>query len=176
MMMKTVTLLCTLLLTMSIFAQQPPSTAPAQIDAMKQCSFLVGEWKGEGWMAMGPGDRRTFSQMETVESKLDGLVLQIEGLGKDASGKIVHHALATVAYDPESKSYRFRSYENHGRYLDTNAECNGSTLLWFMQAGPRKIRYTIRLNEKQQWSEIGEASPDGTSWMKFFEMTLSRVK
>ena len=36
---------------------QRPS--PARLEAMKKLDFLVGEWKGEGWNEMVPGQRRT---------------------------------------------------------------------------------------------------------------------
>ena len=52
-------------------AQDP---AAAQREAMKKLDFLVGEWKGEGWMEFAPGQRRTFRGTEVVQSKLDGLL------------------------------------------------------------------------------------------------------
>jgi len=158
------------------FAQQPPSMVPEQTEAMKQCAFLEGEWKGAGWMMMGPNDRRTFTQTENVVSKLNGLVLQIDGLGKNPDGKVVHEALATIAFDERTKSYHFRSYEALGHYLDTDTSCSNNTLVWTLPAGPRKMRYTIKLNDKKQWFEIGEFSTDGTNWQKFFEMTLDKAK
>ncbi len=165
-----------LVLSTLAFAQQPPSTVAEQTEAMKQCAFVIGEWKGSGWMMMGPQNRRTFTQSETVVPKLNGLVLQIDGLGTNPEGKVVHEALATIAYDPGTKTYRFRSYEAQGHYLDTDATCHDSTLVWNINAGPRKIRYTITLNEKKQWFEIGESSADGSNWQKFFEMTLDKTK
>lgn len=38
------------------------------------------------------------------------------------------------------------------------------------------IRYTIVLNDKGEWFEIGERSTDGVAWTKFFEMTLQKVQ
>lgn len=169
-------LILLLFVSMVALAQQPPSTVPQQTEAMKQCAFLVGEWKGSGWLTMGSPERRTFTQSENFVSKLNGLVLQIDGLGKNAEGKVVHEALATIAYDPREKAYHFRSYDAQGHYLDTDATCHDNTLVWNMNAGPRKIRYTISLNEKKQWSEIGETSADGNAWQKFFEMTLDKSK
>jgi hypothetical protein len=153
----------------------PPSTVPMQIEAMKACSFLVGQWEGQGWMAFGPGDRRTFHQTEHVTSKLDGLLLQVEGLGKDDAGRTVHAALAILSYDPNEKRHRFKSYEHMGRSVDAAAECRDGKIAWILPAGPRTIRYTITLDEKGQWYEIGEATTDGKTYQKFFEMTLDRV-
>jgi hypothetical protein len=154
----------------------PPSTVPAQIEAMKACSFLAGQWQGEGWMAFGPGERRSFHQTEDVTFKLNGLLLQIEGLGKNDAGATAHAALAILSYDPDEKRYRFKSYEHMGHTVDAAAECRDGTMTWILPAGPRTIRYTINLNQKGQWYEIGEATTDGKSYQKFFEMTLDRIK
>ena len=37
------------------------------------------------------------------------------------------------------------------------------------------MRFTLHLNDKNQWVEIGEFSRDGNQWMKFMEMTLDKV-
>ena len=52
-----------------------------QVNEMKKVQWLVGKWEGEGWMMFGPEEKHTFSQIETVTSKLNGLLLAIEGLG-----------------------------------------------------------------------------------------------
>jgi hypothetical protein len=38
------------------------------------------------------------------------------------------------------------------------------------------VRYTITRDDKGRWFEVGEVSPDGKAWRKFFEMTLEAVK
>ena len=49
-------------------------------------------------------------------------------------------------------------------------------LQWLIPIPQGQIRYTIRLDQGRHWSEIGEMSPDGgTTWRKFFEMTLTKV-
>src|SRR5438477_10107575 len=93
---------------------QPPAPA-AQREAMKKLDFLVGEWKGEGWMEFAPGQRRTFRGTEVVQSKLDGLLLTIEGLhrgqvGGTGEGAVVHQAFALVSYDDKAKRYRCQAY------------------------------------------------------------------
>src|SRR3954465_4448796 len=89
---------------------QPPAPA-AQRDAMKKLDFLVGEWKGEGWMEFAPGQKRTFKGTEVVQSKLDGLLLAIEGLHRGRVGDkeevVVHNAFGLVSYDDKAKRYRF---------------------------------------------------------------------
>jgi hypothetical protein len=48
-------------------------------------------------------------------------------------------------------------------------------MTWSMAVSPRQMRYKISLNEKDQWSEIGESSTDGKRWEQFFAMTLNKT-
>ena len=47
---------------------------------------------------------------------------------------------------------------------------------WETASPAGKLRFTITHTDKDEWFESGEASEDGKSWRKFFEMTLHRVK
>ncbi|HKV39538.1 MAG TPA: hypothetical protein VJX67_10020 [Blastocatellia bacterium] len=160
-------------------AQTPPSVS---IEAMSKLTFLQGEWRGDGWIRMGPGQPRKFSQTETVQTKLDGLVTMIEGLGRgadtDNKGAIVHDALALVSYDEGSKTYRFHAYTGDGRSVDAEAKLvSGNILQWgFSTPQGARIKYTMDLSQSGKWHEIGEYSADGKSWLKFFEMSLQRAR
>jgi hypothetical protein len=178
-MKKLATLLFLLALPVVTLAQSP--TAAAQRAEMKKLDFLLGQWQGEGWIMMGQGERRTFRQTETVQSRVDGLVLMVDGLGKDKTpGKedvVVHNAFAVAAYDAQAKQFRWRAFRADGLVVDTDANVTENSLVWGLQA-PRggEVRFTIKLTDKGQWFEIGEFSQDGKTWQKFFEMTLQRVK
>jgi len=159
---------------------QSPTTA-AQQDAMKRLDFLVGQWKGEGWMQVA-GQRRTFKGTEVVQRKLDGLLVAIEGLHRGQVGEkgeegVVHHAFALVSYDDKAKRYRFQAFTGQGTYEDAEAKVSDAQLVWGMKV-PQfgDIRLTIKLDDKGRWFETGEMSRDGKMWQQFFEMTLQRVK
>lgn len=156
-------------------AQQPGPTLQEQTQAMKACSFLEGQWSGQGWISFGPDQRRTFHETESVQPKLDGLVLQVDGTGTNDAGKVVHAALGILSFDGETKHYNFRAYDGSGHSLDAAADCKDGTMTWSMGADPRKMRYTIMLNGKGQWHETGEISAGDDSWHPFFEMTLSKT-
>lgn len=171
-------LLWVIALSVPLSAQNPTS---AQSDAMKKLDFLVGQWKGEGWISFGPGQRRTFTQTETVEPKLGGLLLVVDGLGKskDAAneGAVVHNAFAVVSYDDKTKQVRWHAYTAEGVYVDTELKSvQERTLQWSILSPGRSIRFTMSFIEKDRWLEVGEFSQDGKSWLKFFDMTLQRVK
>jgi hypothetical protein len=160
---------------------QPPTAPAAQRDAMKKLDFLLGQWEGEGWMEFAPGQRRTFKGTEVVQSKLDGLLLAVEGQHRGQAGDkgpqvIVHSAFALVSYDAKAKRYRFQAFTGRGNYEDAEAKVSEGRLVWGTKV-PQfgDVRYTIKLDDKGRWVEIGQMSRDGKAWQQFFAMTLRRV-
>ncbi len=163
----------------NLAAQAPPPPDPAAQSAqVKKLDFIVGEWNGEGWMDMPGGAREIFTSWEKVQSKLDGLALLVEGLHKSkATGKVVHQTLAVLSYDEPAKNFRFKTNLANGRAGDfTGSVPSDNVFVWGMDSPRNKIRYTITLNAKGEWFEIGEYSADGATWRKFFEMTLRKGK
>ena len=166
-----------LLLPIMLSAQMP---VLSQSEEMKKLDFLVGRWQGEGWIMLGPGQRRTFRQTESVQPKAGGTVLLIEGMGrsKDAAneGATIHSAFAVVSYDRGAKVFRWRAYRADGNSIDTEAKVSENMLVWGFRDLRGETRFTTKLNEKGQWFEVGEFSRDGKTWQKFLEMILDRVK
>jgi hypothetical protein len=155
-------------------AQAQP--ADPGLEAMRGVGFLVGHWEGEGSVRQGPGDPVPFKSKETIESRLDGRILTVEGLHHSAASpeRVVHHAFAVISYDAAAGHYRFHSYLADGHDGDYPAELKDGAFVWAMehpQAG--HIRYTIRAKDGR-WVETGESSRDRVSWTRFFEMTLAR--
>jgi hypothetical protein len=148
---------------------------------MKKLEFLVGRWQGESWLEFAPGQRRTSRGTETVQSKLGGLLLTIEGVHRRRAdgrgeGAVVHNAFAVVSYDDKAKRYRFQAFTAQGQYADAEAKVGDRRLEWGLRVpGFGEVRYAITLNDKGQWSETGEVSRDGKAWRQFFGMTLDRV-
>src|SRR5690242_11604067 len=54
---------------------------PPEAAEMKKLGFMIGTWKGDSWIAMGP-QRRTSTVTENVQSRQNGRLLVIEGIGK----------------------------------------------------------------------------------------------
>ncbi|GAA4358972.1 hypothetical protein GCM10023185_25130 [Hymenobacter saemangeumensis] len=155
-------------------------TTPTAAERIKPLLFLEGQWKGRGWIMLGPGQRSEFNQTEKVEQKLGGSIIAIEGRGTDPNDdkRVIHHAFATMAYDAPSGTHRMRAYKADGSYIDALATVNpnGSVSWGFDMPKAGKVRFTMELNSKGQWHETGEFSPDGTKWFPNFEMTLDKVK
>ncbi len=151
-------------------------------EKMKVFESWAGRWQGEGSMQMGPGEAKKSSVDEHIESKLDGTIVVVEGVGKakDASGKefVVHHAFAVLSYDPQTEGYKFRSYLSDGRSTDAWLKVlEPNKFQWGFDSPRGKIRYNINIDAaKKTWNEVGEYSPDGNNWSKFFEMSLAKVE
>ncbi len=162
-------------------AAQPQDAATAQREAMKRLDPWVGQWQGSGWVMDGPSRiRQEFTITETVQSKLGGRALLVEGAGKGKDPKSgaeidTHNTLAILSYDEKAKIYRFRTHEAKGRALDAEARPIEGGLEWEFrdEATGATIRFTIHL-DGSRWHEVGEATRDGKTWYKFLEMTLQR--
>ena len=154
-------------------------SAAVQRAEMKKLEHWVGEWKGSGWMMVGPGQRHESTVTEKVTSKLDGMVFIIEGKGiaKAEGGKdrVVHDALAILSYDDKAKLYRFRTHEVNGRSVESELKMVDGGMQWGFREPQRNgtVRFSVKMDGKT-WNEIGEISFDGTTWMKFMEMTLKK--
>jgi hypothetical protein len=180
-MKKLFALLLVAVLPISVSAQPP---TPKESEGLKSLDWMVGSWEGKSWIEFAPGQRRTNNSMETVESKVGGAVLLIEGFhkgkrpGQDGKDEEVttHDALSMLLYDAKAKRYRFVAYSARQGYGDFEAKLIDGGWQWEMASPAGKLRFTITHTEKDEWAEKGEASQDGKSWRKFFEMTLHRVK
>lgn len=159
-----------------------PAAAAAQhasaSEKMASLTFLAGEWSGTGWIIMGDG-RQSFFQTERVYPTVDGELLVIEGAGytDETQEHLVHNAYAVLSHDFRNDTYRMHAYRSGGYMIEAEVEAGDESFIWTM-TDPQwgMIRYTISLNDEDQWSEIGEVSrDDGVSWFQFFEMTLDRL-
>lgn len=167
--MKTaLTIVLTAFLIHSSFSQ-PVQPDPEIQAKMAELAFIVGNWKGDGWM-MREGGRAEFNQTENIAYKLDSTIIVIEGLGM-AGGRVIHNAYAIISYDKENGEYSFRSYLPNGQNNEFDAELIDNKLHWYPNDN---VRYIIWLNEKGQWYETGEYKK-GEEWVQYFEMTLDRV-
>jgi hypothetical protein len=174
------------LLLLGVFPISLPAqpTTPKQPESLKSLDWMVGSWEGKSWIEFAPGQRRTNNSLEIVHSKVGGAVLLIEGFhkgkrpGQDGKEEEVttHDALSMLLYDGKAKRYRFVTYTARQGYGDFEAKLIDGGWQWEMANSAGKLRFTITHTDKDEWFENGEASQDGKSWHKFFEMTLHRVK
>ena len=152
--------------------------SPTAKAAMARIAQMAGRWKGGGWIDT-PSGRHESNSEETIEMRLDGTAILLEGFHTDVkTGEVNHHALAIIAWDDNQKQYRFMSALAAGRTGYFPAKLEGSTFVWSIPIpnGPT-TRFTISLDDPDKWREVGEQTRDGgATWTKFFEMNLARAK
>lgn len=167
------------LISASLSNGQDAASTTAQRAAMKKLDVWVGEWKGTGWIRMGP-QKNDFTITETIQSKLDGLALHIEGLGKAneaASGREVttHNAIGVITYDDKAKRYRFWHFKAGDVPGEAELKVIDGGFEWERRTDRGTARFTSKV-DGDNWQEVGEASNDGKTWVKFMEMRLQRQK
>lgn len=156
----------------------PPAEPDPGIEAMRKLDRLAGRWEGSGWMRRGPGEPARIRSTETVEYRLGGRVLVVEGQhwAADDPSLMVHHALGVISHDPETGRYRFRTYLASGQEGDHEMWLDGDAIVWLIDGTEREIRYTITIRDGE-WHEGGEISMDGgKTWHEFFGMNLKRQR
>jgi hypothetical protein len=157
-------------------AQAPPMPdLDRQRAEVAKLAWMIGEWSGEGWMQRGP-ERHEFTQTESIRAALDGLALIVKGEGRSKSDpeRVIHRALGVLAFDEAAGGLRFSTWTGEGRSTVAEVEPTAAGFVWGFSTPSGRIRYTV-VHDEGTWTEIGEFSRDGESWMKFFEMTLRRA-
>ncbi len=154
----------------------PTPPMPPTVPSLQRFEGLVGEWSGTGWIRTGPGAPTQFTAHETVESRLDGTVLVIEGNHVDADSVPVHRTFGVLSGDPSTGAYRLDAWTAGGAATRGTATATDSGLQWgYTHPRAGEIRFTIE-QEGDRWHEVGEMSRDGgTTWLPFFEMHLTRA-
>jgi len=162
--------------TASLLAQPNVVPSDALKSAMEKIRPMEGQWRGSGWIRMGP-QKHEFIQTESVTAHANGTALTIDGLGREAENPdvIVHQAFAVISYDQAAGKYLMRAIRGDGNHVDADFAVNpdGSITWGFTHPMAGQVRYTIRL-EDGKWVENGEMNRDGKSWVPFFEMQLER--
>lgn len=177
--MKNIVVLCmvTGMLATKAFTQPTDSIAK---EKMKPFANWVGHWQGESTTEMRQSEPKKALVDEYVTFKLNGAVLQFDGLGKASSAPetVVHNAMGILYFDQAKQKYGFNAFLHDGRntaaWFDIIEE---NKYQWGFDVPSGNIRYTITLDSKANtWDEIGEYSPDkGKTWYKFFQMKLKKV-
>lgn len=160
-------------------AAETPKAAPGSSvrDAISRLPIQPGVWEGEAWFRTGPGEPQKIQQSERIETRLDGVVLLIEGIGRAEDGTIVHHAFATLGWDAIREKYRMAAWLSDGSLVEPDTSFEDGIFTWSFQVpdGPR-MRYRISSPSEEIWEETGHISFDeGATWRSFFGMTLHRV-
>lgn len=143
---------------------------------MQKLSFLAGHWSGEARIYRGAGTLE-LQQSERAEFKLDGLLMLIEGIGRNkADGRTVLQALGIISFDDATSRYQFRAF-NDGRYLESEMKLtpDGRGLTWGFVLGEIRTSSLLRLDDNGQWSELHEITIGDHPPQKLMELAVSRA-
>lgn len=98
----------------------------------------------------------------------------VEGTGRNANGDVSFRALATISFDDQTSTYRFRAYSS-GRYLDTELKVAPKKgFSWVYEAGPVRVANTMQLDSEGRWVETTETIMASSPPRKSVEMKLQR--
>jgi hypothetical protein len=149
-------------------------------EKMKSFSWMEGQWKGEAWYIGADRTKTYLIQEETVEARLDGSILTLEGRGSQKNKesqemKTVFEAFGILTWDTNEAKYVLRAYRG-GNFIDSEVLANGDgSYSWFIDLPYGKTRYTLSHSDDGVWNEKGEFSLDGgETWMQTFEMNLTK--
>ncbi|MBI1187698.1 MAG: hypothetical protein GC206_10295 [Alphaproteobacteria bacterium] len=162
-------------------AQAPsPEAAAERRAAIERLDFMVGEFRGDGWVVGQDRVRRTFTHHERAETRAGGLVMTVEGAAtspEDSPGAPGFQAFGVISWNDEADRYEMQTYAYGRGYSVAGALTAENAFQWgFSPNAAVDIRYTITAPTPGTWREIGEVSTDdGATWVQFFEMNLAAV-
>jgi len=149
----------------------------SQRAAMKKLAFLVGKWAGQARLML-PSGALDLLQTEEAAYKLDGLLLTIEGIGRNkADAKSALQALGIISYDDEARTYRMRAF-NDGRWLETDVKVvgDGKELTWGFALREVKTSSVLRIDQSGDWTEVHEVTIGSQPPRKLMELRGSPLR
>lgn len=138
----------------------------------------MGNWSGEVRLWRAPDQPLVLRQTEQVQYKLDGLLLFIEGIGRnEPDNSPVLQALGIISYDDETHTYRMRAF-NDGRFLETEVRLREEDkgLAWGFALGEIRTNSTLRVSEQEEWTELTEIIVGSQPARKLMELAVKRQR
>ncbi|QMU26688.1 DUF1579 family protein [Adhaeribacter radiodurans] len=168
-------LIISLLVSTFTFAQSA-NYLPAVQQKIQALKWVTGKWQGTVSI-MGPdGSKQEYQQTVEFRPKLKNSILQFTEAANRGQDTVFQN-IGMLGYDALKSKYTIQAYTNGGMQIQADVEVQDKKMIWRLPLPNTLIRYTITLNEKGQWHQIGEGSADdGQTWNLFFESKLSPVK
>ncbi|QNF32206.1 hypothetical protein HUW51_05485 [Adhaeribacter swui] len=174
--MKRLYFLILLLLVSTFTFAQPTNYLTMVQQKMQALKWVTGKWQGTVSIMGADGSRQEYKQAVEFTPKLKSSMLlftEAANRGQDT----VFQNIGIFGYDALKSKYTIQAYTNGGMQIQADVEVQYKKMIWRLPLANSLIRYTITLNEKGQWHQVGEGSGDGgQNWTLFFESKLSPVK
>jgi hypothetical protein len=89
----------------------------------------------------------------------------------------VLQAFGVISYEDETKTYRMLAF-NDGRFLEANVKLleGGKGMVWGFVLGEIKTKSVMRINEKDEWTELHEIIISSQPPKRFMEVAVRRQK
>ena len=160
-------------------AQVRPPDIEGQRAAMKKLSVFVGRWKGESRVLDASGELRSLVHTEDVRFRLDGLVLEFEGVGRTPDdGRPVLQAIGIYSFDDKTGTYRSRQFNGNGLSNETEVKLlpDGKGMTWDVVVGPVKTSCVARVDENGDFKELCDSTIGSQPPRRSFESNVSLQK
>lgn len=174
------TLCLSLSLTAAAWAQvrKPP---PAQVAAIEQLAWLVGEWEGAGSFHL-PQGRADMHSWELGQRAAGGTALVLQGrhdmrLPDGGRGERVHDAVAMITFDEKTQRYKLATHTQAGHGGNFEGKFDKGVFSWTIPGDKGHTRYDISRTDKDEWLEVGYRCTAGSDpCQEFFRMQLQRKR
>lgn len=151
-----------------------------QKEAIRKLNWMLGTWAGTSTVNVDSTKQIT-NIRETVQSSLDGTILQITVVATDKDTNTRRQSLAytsfsVISYDLKNKKYRWTTWRNNGDDFDQHEFSVGDNSFEYVNdESGGKVRYKASLGSKGEFLETGEYSKNGTTWGQFITMKLVKM-
>ncbi|MEQ1823461.1 MAG: hypothetical protein ABL949_13205 [Fimbriimonadaceae bacterium] len=184
------------ILAFALLSQGQVPTAPGMVnpaEELKKLSFLVGNWKGEGYMIASATEKKTFKITQKITTKLRGSVYVIDQEGEETNegadkGKPIMEAFGIISFDATRGGFNMHLRSQGGQPVEGEAKLeksdqaqetaatktNDGNFVWgYGLPDGGYVRFTSQV-KGNTWHEKGEITQDGKSFFTFMEMNLKK--
>ncbi len=156
-----------------------PSGMVNPAEELKKLSFLVGNWKGDGYLISSPTERKTFRMTQTVTAKLRGSLYLVDQSGLEtgegaSKGNPMMESLGMVSFDVTRGGFNMHLRSQGGQPIEGEAKLEKGNFVWgYGLPDGGFVRFTSTVKENA-WHEKGEITQDGKTFFTFMEMNLKK--
>ena len=174
--MKRLYFLVIILFVSTVIFAQPVNKLHVVQQKMQALKWITGKWQGTVSIMVGDGSKQEYKQTVEFTPKLKNSVFQFNEAASRGQDTVFQN-IGMLSYDPLKSKYTILAYTDGGIQIEADVEVQDKKMIWRVPVAGNLLRYTITLNEKGQWHQVGEGSGDaGQNWTNFFESKLSPVK
>jgi len=138
---------------------------------MKSLDFLIGKWNTSGEIVASEGNASSkFNGTDSYEWILDGhyILHQVDVI---INNEKVEAFEIIGDYDPGTKRYKMRSFDNHGTFTEMEGYLDEMNTFHILGD---KMRAQLSVIDKNTMSAHWENSKDNQKWAPWMDLKLSK--